>query len=90
MVTGMGVVSCLGHDPDEFYNNLLEVGPDHKSSFDLTSSVQCHLLHDFLDVHYDIFALWAQSPSQEIFEQGAIAIEWNPAPVAHDGQENVD
>ena len=20
----MGVVSCLGHDPDEFYNNLLE------------------------------------------------------------------
>jgi hypothetical protein len=22
----MGVVSCLGHDPDEFYNNLLEVG----------------------------------------------------------------
>ena len=24
VVTGMGVVSCLGHDPDEFYNNLLE------------------------------------------------------------------
>ena len=23
-MTGMGVVSCLGHDPDEFYNNLLE------------------------------------------------------------------
>ena len=26
VVTGMGVVSCLGHDPDEFYGNLLEVG----------------------------------------------------------------
>ena len=25
-MTGMGVVSCLGHDPDEFYNNLLEAG----------------------------------------------------------------
>lgn len=25
VVTGMGVVSCLGQDPDEFYNNLLEV-----------------------------------------------------------------
>lgn len=24
VVTGMGVVSCLGHDPDTFYNNLLE------------------------------------------------------------------
>ncbi len=24
-MTGMGVVSCLGHDPDEFYGNLLEV-----------------------------------------------------------------
>ena len=24
VVTGMGVVSCLGHDPDEFYSNLLE------------------------------------------------------------------
>ncbi|KAK9918996.1 hypothetical protein WJX75_008560 [Coccomyxa subellipsoidea] len=24
VVTGMGVVSCLGHDPHEFYNNLLE------------------------------------------------------------------
>lgn len=23
VVTGMGVVSCLGHDPDEFYDNLL-------------------------------------------------------------------
>ena len=23
---GLGVVSCLGHDPDEFYNDLLEVG----------------------------------------------------------------
>lgn len=23
VVTGMGVVSCLGHDPDTFYNNLL-------------------------------------------------------------------
>ena len=26
VVTGMGVVSCLGHEVDEFYNNLLEVG----------------------------------------------------------------
>ena len=25
VVTGMGVVSCLGHDIDTFYNNLLEV-----------------------------------------------------------------
>lgn len=24
VVTGMGVVSSLGHDPDIFYNNLLE------------------------------------------------------------------
>ena len=24
MVTGLGVVSCLGHEHDEFYNNLLE------------------------------------------------------------------
>ena len=24
VVTGMGVVSCLGHDLDHFYNNLLE------------------------------------------------------------------
>ncbi|KAJ7520052.1 hypothetical protein O6H91_20G065000 [Diphasiastrum complanatum] len=24
VVTGMGVVSCLGHDPEIFYNNLLE------------------------------------------------------------------
>lgn len=23
VVTGMGLVSCLGHDHDEFYNNLL-------------------------------------------------------------------
>lgn len=23
VVTGMGVVSCLGHELDEFYNNLL-------------------------------------------------------------------
>lgn len=23
VVTGMGVVSCLGHDPDTFYDNLL-------------------------------------------------------------------
>jgi 3-oxoacyl-[acyl-carrier-protein] synthase II len=23
VVTGMGVVSCLGHDPDSFYSNLL-------------------------------------------------------------------
>lgn len=23
VVTGMGVVSCLGHEHDEFYNNLL-------------------------------------------------------------------
>lgn len=23
VVTGMGVVTPLGHDPDEFYNNLL-------------------------------------------------------------------
>ena len=26
-MTGMGVVSCLGHDPDEFYNNLLQARP---------------------------------------------------------------
>ena len=26
VVTGMGVVSSLGHDPDEFYSNLLQVG----------------------------------------------------------------
>ena len=26
VVTGMGVVSTLGHDPDEFYDNLLKVG----------------------------------------------------------------
>ena len=25
VVTGMGVVSCLGHDPETFYNSLLEV-----------------------------------------------------------------
>lgn len=25
VVTGMGVVSCLGHDIDTFYDNLLEV-----------------------------------------------------------------
>ncbi len=24
VVTGMGVVSCLGHEVDEFYNNLLQ------------------------------------------------------------------
>ncbi len=24
VVTGMGVVSCLGHDPQTFYDNLLE------------------------------------------------------------------
>lgn len=24
VVTGMGVVSCLGHELDTFYNNLLE------------------------------------------------------------------
>lgn len=68
----MGVVSCLGHDPDEFYNNLLEVVPDHKSSIDLASSVQCHLLHDFLDVQYNIFALWAQSPSQKSLGKGLL------------------
>ena len=26
MVTGQGIVSCLGHDVDTFYNNLLAVG----------------------------------------------------------------
>lgn len=25
VVTGMGVVTSLGHDPNEFYDNLLEV-----------------------------------------------------------------
>ena len=25
VVTGMGVVSCLGHEVEEFYNGLLEV-----------------------------------------------------------------
>ncbi len=25
VVTGLGVVSSLGHDPKEFYDNLLEV-----------------------------------------------------------------
>lgn len=24
-MTGQGIVSCLGHDPETFYNNLLEV-----------------------------------------------------------------
>jgi hypothetical protein len=27
VVTGLGVVSPLGHDADEFYNNLLEGAP---------------------------------------------------------------
>lgn len=76
--------------PTSFITTYSRWVPDHKSSIDLASSVQYHLLHDFLDVQYNIFALWAQSPSQEIFGQGAVAIEWNPGPVAHDGQEDVD
>lgn len=36
VVTGMGVVSCLGHDPDTFYNNLLagKSGISEIESFD--------------------------------------------------------
>ena len=26
VVTGMGLTTCLGHEVDTFYNNLLEVG----------------------------------------------------------------
>ena len=36
-MTGMGVVSCLGHDPDEFYSNLLEV--------DLRCGTKCEYLY---------------------------------------------
>lgn len=39
VVTGMGVVSCLGHDPEEFYNNLLEV--QHSFFLDLIADSIC-------------------------------------------------
>lgn len=39
VVTGMGVVTPLGHDPDEFYNNLLQgiSGISEIEAFDCSS-----------------------------------------------------
>jgi len=39
VVTGMGVVTPLGHDPDEFYNNLLQgvSGVSEIEAFDCSS-----------------------------------------------------
>ena len=42
VVTGMGVVSCLGHDPDEFYGNLLEV--ERTLWSETRTTVQCESL----------------------------------------------
>lgn len=38
VVTGMGIVSCLGHDPDTFYSSLLEgtSGVSGISGFDVS------------------------------------------------------
>lgn len=44
VVTGMGVVSCLGHDVDTFYDNLLEV--THHTIY-MLGSVEV-LLHIYL------------------------------------------
>ena len=47
VVTGMGVVSCLGHDPDEFYNNLLEaslpptIHSKHLDDYEYHSAARC-------------------------------------------------
>ena len=48
VVTGMGVVSCLGHDPDSFYNNLL----DGKSGITEIENFDCK---DFPTVSFGCF-----------------------------------
>jgi hypothetical protein len=50
VVTGMGVVTPLGHDPDDFYNNLLEgvSGISEIESFDCTSYPTVGLLSTLL------------------------------------------
>lgn len=46
VVTGMGVVTPLGHDPDIFYNNLLEgiSGISEIETFDCSSYPTVELL----------------------------------------------
>ena len=41
VVTGMGVVSCLGHDIDTFYDNLLEVKLDTRHDLGSVELINC-------------------------------------------------
>lgn len=56
VVTGMGVVTPLGHDPDEFYNNLLQgiSGISEIEAFDCSSYPTvffCFILRIIIEVH---------------------------------------
>lgn len=56
VVTGMGLVSPLGHEPDVFYNNLLEgvSGISEIETFDCTSFPTVTLIRDL----YILFCCW--------------------------------
>ena len=63
VVTGMGVVTSLGHDPQQFYDNLLEVSSSQQCSCKPSSqpSLQCvytMTCSSRLYSHTILFLLW--------------------------------
>lgn len=54
VVTGMGVVTPLGHDPDEFYNNLLQgvSGISEIEAFDCSKYPTVLYLFYWMEVHF--------------------------------------